>query len=585
MIFLNLIHSFFKKKKWLVMSYFLVTIIDSLIALFAVLTLVPVIQFMTSEKSDESIATLNYYFDLLRYLGIEFNLINSLVIFLIMTVISSISSVILFYITRINGYAIVYELRSWAIYKFYGQGLAFINGYSFGIMQNTFEREVDKVGDAIHSVLQLVSATIFTLLMISFSISLSSQMTIIIIVSFVFTAFLLSLIGNKISALSFITVNSANILSSKLYGPMLNAKNVLSFAREKWAYDEHKKAFKNHARAAINSQTLAFVLPEFFKTSSVLIAVMSLFYSLSSGESLALLLATLAVFMRMLPKISNFSESYAMIKEAMPSVIQYDKLFPKTATSQTNSLNKRIGGLVSSIILENISFSYETRKNVLQDINIEIKKNSFVTFVGQSGSGKTTCADVIMGLYSPTSGSVLIDGCSLDEIDLISYLDKIGYVQQDSVLLDGSVKENLLWANPQASEEDMWKSLELVSIDEFIKSLPNQLDALVGERGVSISGGQKQRIALALALVRNPDILILDEVTSALDQESEKIIRHSLNSLSNKLTIISVTHRPSMAQHSDMIYVFDKGSVVESGNYKSLIEKKGIFLNLMSGDS
>ena len=130
----------------------------------------------------------------------------------------------------------------------------------------------------------------------------------------------------------------------------------------------------------------------------------------------------------------------------------------------------------------------------------------------------------------------------------------------------------------------MWESLRLVSIDSFIKSLPNGLDTLVGDRGVALSGGQKQRIALALALVRKPEILILDEVTSALDHEAETLIRQSLKSLAHKLTIISVTHRPSMAEHSDMIYVFDKGLIVESGTYKELTKNKKTLLNKIDED-
>ena len=585
MIFTNLISNYFQKKKLLVLTFFTVTIIDSFIALFSVLTLVPVIQFMTSENSDTSVEALEYYFKILSKLGIEFNLVSSLLIFLTFTILSSISSVILFYISRLNGYSIVYQLRSWAILKFYEQGLNFINGYTFGIMQNTFEKELEKVADSIFSVMQLISVFIFSIMMLSFSLSLSSQMTSIILVSFILIAFISSLIGKQISALSTKTVDTANLLSNKLYSPMLNAKNILSFAREKWAHDIHKQAFKNHSRAAINSQTLTFILPESFKTLSIIVAIIALFYSLSKGESLSLLLATLAVFIRLLPKITNFSEAYAMIRQAMPSILQYDMLFPKSNSNKSESTEKSIDKFKSSINLENISFSYPTREKVLKNIDIKIKKNDFVTFVGHSGSGKTSCLDIIMGLYSPTSGVIQIDGYPLDQIRLESYLDNIGYVQQDSVLLEGSLRDNLLWANPNASDKEMWKTLELVYIDDFIKSLPDDLDTQVGERGVSLSGGQKQRISLALALVRSPEILILDEVTSSLDQESEKIILKSLKSLLNKMTIISVTHKTLMAEHSDIIYVFDKGSIVQSGSYKNLIKSKGVFLNLMSGDS
>jgi len=493
-------------------------------------------------------------------------------------------AVFLFYISRQFGYSIVYELRSWALYKFYGQGLSFINSYSFGIMQNTFEREINKVSDAIFSVFQILTVTIFTLLMIGFSLELSKTMTLIILVSFGFLGLFSLFIGNKISLLSEVTVSTANVLSSKLYNPLLNAKNVLSFARQNWAYKSHENAFNLHVKAALKSQTLTFVLPEFFKTFSLLIAILALFYSISKGESLALLLATLAVFFRLLPKIANFTQAYARIKEALPSINQYSKLFPKSKNHSKGLNKKEINNFISSISLNNISFSYANRENVLANINIDIKKNSFISFVGPSGSGKTTCSDIILGLYQPSLGQVYIDNYPLDKIDMTSYLDLVGYVQQDTILLDGSIKENLLWANPDASIDDMWNSLNLVSIGEFVKSLPTGLDSLVGERGVALSGGQKQRIALALALVRKPQILILDEVTSALDYESEIVIRQSLKSLAHKLTIISVTHRPSMAEHSDMIYVFDKGSIVESGTYKELIVSNANFLNNVGGN-
>jgi len=579
MIFFNLIYSFFKSNKSIVIIYLLATFLDSIITLLSVFTLVPVIQFMTAGEPSQINGFLSYYFDFLSFLDIEFTLINSILIFISMTILSSITSIFLYYMSRVNGYAILYKLRSRAIYKFYGQGLSFINSYSFGIIQNTFEKEMGKVADAAFSVLNLISVIFYTLLMISFSIQLSQTMTLIVIISFIFIAFVTSLIGSKISSLSSLTVSTSNILSNELYNPLLNAKNVLAFARTKWAFKTHESAFNKHIRAALKSQTLAFVLPEFFKTSTILVSIIALFYSLSQGEQLSLLIATLAVFIRMTPKLSIFTSAYAIIREALPSIVQYDKLFPNVKNRE--DIEKRIffNGLHSSIVLKNVAFSYAERKDVLSNINLNIDKNSFVSFVGHSGSGKTTCADIIMGLYSASSGSVLIDDCALEKIDLTSYLDLVGYVQQDTILLAGSVRDNLLWANPKANVDDMWESLRLVSIDSFIKSLPSGLDTLVGERGVSLSGGQKQRIALALALVRKPEILILDEVTSALDYESETIIRQSLESLAHRLTIISITHRPSMAKYSDVLYVFDKGVIVESGTYKELIQNKKTFLN------
>ena len=185
-----------------------------------------------------------------------------------------------------------------------------------------------------------------------------------------------------------------------------NAKNVLSFARQDWAHKTHANAFDLHVKAALKSQTLAFTLPELFKTLSILIAVLALFYSLSRGESLTLLIATLAVFIRMLPKLANFTEAYARIKESLPSIDQYDKLFPKLKNNNESLNKKKINNFISSINLKDVSFSYQTRKNVLININIDIKKNSFVSFVGSSGSGKTTCSDLIT---LPTRVMILVN--------------------------------------------------------------------------------------------------------------------------------------------------------------------------------
>lgn len=580
----KLTNNYINEKRTLVFLFFLATLLDSIFALLTMLALAPVIQFMTSDGLSMQTGTLKYYFYFIDYVGIQYSLTSSLLIFLSATILSSVFNIFLFFVSKVNGYSIGYQLTSWAIYRFYGQGLSYINSHSFGIIQNTFGKEITKVTDAIFSVLQLTSVFMFSLLMLSFSMTLSVRMSLAIIISFFIISIFISILGKKISYLSSLTINSANILSQKLYMPLMNAKNILSFGRKTWASRTYEKAFKVHFRDALRSATLTFFVPEFFKTMSILTAVLALFYSLSKGENITILLVTLAIFIRLLPKLANITEAYAMIKDAGPSINQYNQLFPSNDDELDNLEKIKITDFHTSIILKNVAFSYETRENILLDVSVEVKKNSFVSFVGQSGSGKTTCADLIMGLFVPTSGDILVDGCSLKEIDLTSYLDRVGYVQQDSVLLDGSIRENLLWANPIATEKDMWESLKLVSIDSFVKSLPNQLDNLVGDRGVSISGGQKQRIALALALIRNPDILILDEATSSLDYESEKIIRKSLGLLSNKLTIISVTHRPSMAEHSDMIYVFDKGSIVESGNYKDLIKNKGAFLNLMSQD-
>ena len=210
-----------------------------------------------------------------------------------------------------------------------------------------------------------------------------------------------------------------------------------------------------------------------------------------------------------------------------------------------------------------------------------IKKNSYVSFIGPSGSGKTTSVDILIGLLKPSSGNVSIDQDLLEEVELDSFLAHVGYVQQTPFLFNGSIKDNLLWSNPSATEKEMWDALHIANIDSFVSSTERQLDTSVGDRGVSMSGGQKQRIALALALVRNPSILVLDEATNSLDYESERSIIKALDNISHKVTIISISHQPSMAKNSDNVFVFNEGEIVESGTYDILIDSKNSFLYKM----
>ena len=192
--------------------------------------------------------------------------------------------------------------------------------------------------------------------------------------------------------------------------------------------------------------------------------------------------------------------------------------------------------------------------------------------MGESGSGKTTCIDIIIGLLYPSSGTVFVDEELLSKIELNSFLSHVGYVQQTPFLFKGTIRDNLLWSNFNATELEMWDALDLANAGDFVRLAESTLDTEVGDKGSSFSGGQKQRIALAMALVRKPDILVLDEVTSSLDYESEKAIVDTLNKIKNKMTIISITHKISVAQNADLVYLFNNGRVIESGHISELSE-------------
>jgi ATP-binding cassette subfamily C protein len=223
------------------------------------------------------------------------------------------------------------------------------------------------------------------------------------------------------------------------------------------------------------------------------------------------------------------------------------------------------------IQMRGVTFVYPRRPEppALRDLTLDIAAGRTTAIVGPSGAGKSTLADLIIGLLQPTSGQLYVDGTPLGPERLPSWRSRIGYVSQDTVLLHDTVRANLAWARRGATETELWQAIRLAAAD-FVGELPHGLDTVVGERGVLLSGGERQRLALARALLRRPEVLILDEATSSLDSENELRIQEAIEGLHRRLTILIITHRLSTIRSADIIYVLDQGRIVESGSWLSL---------------
>jgi ATP-binding cassette subfamily B protein len=238
--------------------------------------------------------------------------------------------------------------------------------------------------------------------------------------------------------------------------------------------------------------------------------------------------------------------------------------------------------IVGRISFNNVTFRYhpESEINILENLSFEILPEQTVAVVGRSGSGKTTLSKLILGLYLPTDGRILIDNQDVTSISLHSLRSQIGVVDQDTFLFGGTIRENLTIAHPEASLDEMITAAELAGADEFIKRMPMGYETQIGEGGGMLSGGQRQRLAIARALLGNPRLLILDEATSHLDAESERIIQNNLKKILQGRTSIIIAHRLSTVRHADMILVLDRGVLVESGTHEELIQKKGHYFYL-----
>jgi len=248
---------------------------------------------------------------------------------------------------------------------------------------------------------------------------------------------------------------------------------------------------------------------------------------------------------------------------------------------RTNHL-KQVNG---DIIFENVSFAYEANKEVLHSVSFTAKKGSVIALVGSSGSGKSTIAGLASGFLTPNKGTVSIDGQDLSKINLRSFRKHLGVVLQDDFLYEGTIKENILFPRPEASDEEVLAAAEGAYVTEFTDRFDEGLDTLIGERGVKLSGGQRQRISIARALLAQPALVILDEATSNLDTESERYIQDSLSILMKERTTLVIAHRLSTIQKADQILVIEKGEIVEKGKHQELLDKQGRYFELYTYQS
>jgi ABC-type multidrug transport system fused ATPase/permease subunit len=232
------------------------------------------------------------------------------------------------------------------------------------------------------------------------------------------------------------------------------------------------------------------------------------------------------------------------------------------------------------VVMEDVNFAYDSRKEVLHDINFRAEPGSVTALVGPSGAGKSTIIGLIAAFYVPSSGRVLVDGIDLSTVKLDSYRTQLGVVLQETFLFDGTIRENVAFARPEAPEAEILAACRIARVDEFAEAFENQYDTIVGERGVKLSGGQKQRVSIARAILADPRILILDEATSSLDSESEALIQEGLSYLMRGRTTFVIAHRLSTIRRADQILVIEAGRIIERGTHTSLYAAGGRYFDL-----
>jgi ABC-type multidrug transport system fused ATPase/permease subunit len=279
----------------------------------------------------------------------------------------------------------------------------------------------------------------------------------------------------------------------------------------------------------------------------------------------------------------GIAELYAQIQKAVGATERVFELLEETPEDLTGKVSINIPKLVGNVRFTNVQFSYPTRKEieVLKNVSFEAKSGQKIAIVGPSGAGKSTISSLLLRFYDISSGSILVDGKDIKTYDLETLRGNMSIVPQDVILFGGSIKENIAYGKPNASMEEIEIAAQQANALDFINGFPEKMETLVGERGIKLSGGQRQRIAIARALLKNPSILILDEATSSLDSESERLVQDALETLMQGRTSIIIAHRLATIRNADTILVLDKGIIYEQGTHKELLEiDNGIYKNL-----
>jgi ABC-type multidrug transport system fused ATPase/permease subunit len=302
---------------------------------------------------------------------------------------------------------------------------------------------------------------------------------------------------------------------------------------------------------------------------------------MSSGDLFKFVLYTVFIA----GSISGMADLYSQLQKSIGASENLMDILDEKPELIAEDYSKSRAEIVGEVRFNHVSFSYPTRKDVpvLKDVTFNVSHGEQVALVGPSGAGKSTVTGLLLRFYEPDGGEILIDNKNISEYNLTELRSNMAIVPQEVLLFGGTIKENIEYGKPGATETEILKAAEQANALEFINSFPERLETIVGDRGIQLSGGQRQRIAIARAILKDPAILILDEATSSLDSESERLVQEALEKLMAGRTSIVIAHRLSTVRKADKIIVIDKGEVKESGTHEELLLiENGIYRNLSS---
>jgi ATP-binding cassette subfamily B protein len=504
-----------------------------------------------------------------------------LTFFLVFNVIKVIFQVFSQYFMFKAKYVILRDMMLGTFEDFFNAKWYFFSSNSQGKLINTFIREISVFGDAFASMARYFSSMLQIGCYLIVPFYLSWQITSISLgVAFIFSIPFF-LIGKVSYRLGKINIDSTNKLGSVIQESLTLAKVILGFGNQHKSIDSLGNTFDIHAKTSVKFQTISAAIPLVYLPFGLIVVIIGLFTAKKMSLPLSELVVVFYSLFKVIPFIGSLIQHKNTLNNSLPSYEQLVHLRQSAQELRQSAGAKDFVDFHREIVMERVSFAYPGHDPVLTDVNVCVPKGKMIAIVGASGAGKSTLIDIFIGFNEPISGKITFDGIELKEFNINSYHQHIGYVPQDSILFNMSIKDNLRWAKDNATYEEIRQACLQANAEEFIERFPEKYETVVGDRGVRLSGGQIQRIALARAILRKPRLLILDEATSSLDTRSERLIQQAIANIAKETTIIIIAHRLSTIRNADYIYVFRNGRIIEEGTYLELIKLDGNFSRMV----
>ncbi|MFC1576472.1 ABC transporter ATP-binding protein [Candidatus Omnitrophota bacterium] len=445
--------------------------------------------------------------------------------------------------------------------------------------------ETERMGDFVQSVLRFIALSGRVLAYITLLFLISWRMSIVISLLIAVVLIPIELIMKKVKRMGMRVSEAIADYNHKLT-EVLNGVRLIKVCGTE---DMEKKNFKTEANNVYSSMYksnkyahLIIPLSEVCIFGLIVICFLVLINmtKIDMANTFPFIATYLLVLGKTLTQLNALNGSRSEAMKRLAAFTVYESMYDKKDKKTIETGNKAAEKFSDLIEIKDVNFSYIEGEKVLQDINVSIPKGKITALVGASGAGKSTLVNLIPRFYDVNSGEILVDGTNLRNLVIKEWRKKIGFVSQDIFIFNTSIKDNISYGRADLSEEEVFNAAKAANAHSFIMGLPDGYNTMLGERGIRLSGGQKQRISIARSIIHNPEVLILDEATSSLDTETERLITEAIDRLTKDRTVIAIAHRLSTILHADNIVVLDKGRIIESGCHADLLQKNGLYKRL-----